>query len=296
MTGGAYASPAAMRDALERRLLDLHNSTRLPLDRLRKEAALQRLLARIAAVAPPGSWALKGGLAMIARVGDHARATADADATWRADHRHLRAMLDNASMVDLEDHFEFTIGQSRAIRGEGPEGGFRFPVVARLASRTFENLRIDVNIVPEDPRPTEKITLRNLFSFASVPAVVVPAITPEQQLAEKLHAYTRDYGRQENGRAKDLYDMLVIAQQLPLPARDELAGACRQTFELRQTAWPPVLRPPPRSWDMPWRTFTADYGIQFTSLDSAYDALVRFWQPVFAGSDTTWNADRWAWS
>jgi hypothetical protein len=85
MTGGAYASPAAMRDALERRLLDLHNSTRLPLDRLRKEAALQRLLARIAAVAPPGSWALKGGLAMIARVGDHARATADADATWRPD-------------------------------------------------------------------------------------------------------------------------------------------------------------------------------------------------------------------
>jgi hypothetical protein len=90
--------------------------------------------------------------------------------------------------------------------------------------------------------------------------------------------------------------MLVIAQQLPLPARDELAGACRQTFDLRQTAWPPVLRPPPRSWDRPWQTFTADYGIQFTSLDSAYDALVRFWQPVFAGSVTTWNADRWAWS
>jgi hypothetical protein len=29
-----------------------------------------------------------------------------------------------------------------------------------------------------------------------------------------------------------------------------------------------------------WQTFTADYGIQFTSLDSVYDALGMFWQPV----------------
>jgi len=285
-----------MRDALERRLLDLHNSTRLPLDRLRKEAALQRLLARIAAVAPPGSWALKGGLAMIARAGDHARATADADATWRADQRHLRAMLDNASMMDLEDHFEFTIGQSRAIRGEGPEGGFRFPVVARPASRTFENLRIDVNIVPEDPRPTEKMTLRNLSASRLFLLLSCPQLRRNSNSPRNCMPAPATTAIRRTGGLRIFYDMLVIAQQLPLPARDELAGACRQTFDLRQTAWPPVLRPPPRSWDRPWRTFTADYGIQFTNLDSAYDALVRFWQPVFAGSVTTWNADRWAWS
>jgi len=56
-----------MRAALEQRLRALHASTGLPLDRLRKEVALQRLLARIAAAAPDGSWALKGGIAMIAR-------------------------------------------------------------------------------------------------------------------------------------------------------------------------------------------------------------------------------------
>jgi hypothetical protein len=88
--------------------------------------------------------------------------------------------------------------------------------------------------------------------------------------------------------------MLVIAQQLPLPARDELAEACRQTFGLRRTAWPPALRPPPSSWDGTWRASAADYGIQFTSLDSAYDALAGFWQPVFAASGTSWHADRWA--
>ena len=103
MTGRAYASPAAMRTALEQRLRALHAATGLPLDRLRKESALQRLLARIAAEAPADSWALKGGIAMIARVGDHARATADADATWRTDRRQLRDMLDRACALDLAD-------------------------------------------------------------------------------------------------------------------------------------------------------------------------------------------------
>ena len=36
-----------MRTALEQRLRDRHSATKLPLDRLRKEVALQRLLARI---------------------------------------------------------------------------------------------------------------------------------------------------------------------------------------------------------------------------------------------------------
>jgi Nucleotidyl transferase AbiEii toxin, Type IV TA system len=109
----------------------------------------------------------------------------------------------------------------------------RFPVTARLASRIFEQIRLVVNIMTEDPRPIEDIMLRNLLDFADIPSVTVPAIKLDQQLAEKLHAYTRDYGRQQNGRAKDLYDMLVIAQELPLPAEAELAGACRHSWRRR---------------------------------------------------------------
>jgi hypothetical protein len=298
MTGQRYATPAAMRAALEQRLRERRNSTGLPLDRLRKEVALQRLLARIAAVAPAGSWALKGGMAMIARVDDRARATADADATWRAAHSGLLDALDRASALDLGDHFEFAIGQGKRIQGEGPEGGFRYPVNARLASRVFENLRIDINIVPEDPRPIEEVELRNLLDFADIPAVIVPAISLQQQLAEKLHAYTRSYGQQENGRAKDLYDMLIIAQKLPLPDLMELAAACRQTFILRETAWPPTLGPPPGFWAAAWQGFVDDYEIQFVGLGNAYDALSAFWLPVFAENEpaATWHADIWSWA
>ncbi len=298
MTAHPYPDSAAMRMALEQRLLARHRSTNLPLDRLRKEAALQRLLARIAVVAPANSWALKGGLAMIARVGDHARATSDADATWRLNHRLLRDMLDRAVSLDLADYFEFTVAEGKRIRGEGPEGGFRLPVMARLASKEFEQLRLDVNIVEEDPRPIELITLRNLLDFAGLPPVVVPAIRPEQQLAEKLHAYTRNYGGQENGRSKDLYDMLVIAQELPLPELGGLAVACGETFALRATAWPPTLKAPPSFWSTPWQGYVTDYGIQFKDIAAAYVALEVFWRPVFeaiSGAATTWDSEDWNW-
>jgi Nucleotidyl transferase AbiEii toxin, Type IV TA system len=298
MNGRTYASPTAMRAALEQRLLAQSRSAKLPLDRLRKEAAIQRLLARMAAEAPAGSWALKGGIAMIARVGDRARATSDADATWRADEQMLHDMLDRASVLDLNDNFEFIIGRGKPIQAEGPEGGLRFPVTARMASKVFEALRLDVNLVDHDPRPVEEITLRNLLAFAGIPPVTVPAIRPEQQLAEKLHAYTRDYGSQDNGRSKDLYDMLVIAQELTLPTKADLAAACRQTFALRATSWPPALGPPPESWAGAWNAYVADYGIQYRTLAAAYEALTAFWQPVIerTGSGAVWDAESWTWS
>jgi hypothetical protein len=56
-----YTDAAGLRRALEDRLKTRSAHSGMPLDRLRKEAALQRLLARIAVAAPEGSWALKGG-------------------------------------------------------------------------------------------------------------------------------------------------------------------------------------------------------------------------------------------
>jgi len=186
---------------------------------------MQRLLARVAAVAAPDSWALKGGLAMIARVRERARATADADATWRAGVAALTRILELAAGLDLGDHFEFTVAAPSAMQAEGPEHGLRFAVEARLDGRLFERLRLDLNIVSDDPRPVEVVRLRNLFEFAGFGAVAVPAIRTEQQLAEKVHAYTQVYSSGENSRAKDLYDMLVIAEQLPMPTISDLREA-----------------------------------------------------------------------
>lgn len=180
-----HRDATALRRSLETRLKTRSDHSGLPLDRLRKEAALQRLLARVAATAPNGSWALKGGLAMLARIGPRARVTADADATWRTTLAALHQMLEDAAESELDDHFEFLVGAGRPIRAEGPEGGLRFPVRCLLAGRPFETLRLDVNLVPTDPRPLDRVQLRNLFDFTDLPPVVVPAVRVEQQLAEK---------------------------------------------------------------------------------------------------------------
>jgi len=92
-----YEHPHSLRRALEDRLKTQARTSGLPLDRLRKEAAFERLLARFVVAAPEGSWALKGGLAMLARVGAHARTTADADTTWRADADQLQDTLARAA-------------------------------------------------------------------------------------------------------------------------------------------------------------------------------------------------------
>jgi len=56
-----YASSAAFRQALETRLRTQSIETGMPLVRLRKLIAFDRLLARLAE-AQPNAWVLKGGL------------------------------------------------------------------------------------------------------------------------------------------------------------------------------------------------------------------------------------------
>jgi predicted nucleotidyltransferase component of viral defense system len=294
-----YGSPAALRTALEEHLRRRANSTGTPLDRLRKEVAHQRLLARLVVVAPAGSWALKGGQALLARLGAQARATKDADATWRASLEHFDDILEAAIETDLDDGFRFEVAASRPMTAETDEGGLRYPVLALLDGREFERIQLDVNAVPDDPRPLDGVELRDLLDFAGIAPPRVPVIPIAQHLAEKLHAYTRDYGCRSNSRPRDLYDMLVIARSLPVPDLRALRATCRQTFALRATTWPPAMHAPPASWDVPWESYVRDHDIPWTDLKAAGEALASFWRPLLVneeGSDAAlWDAETWAW-
>jgi nucleotidyltransferase AbiEii toxin of type IV toxin-antitoxin system len=65
----------------------------------------------------------------------------------------------------------------------------------------------------------EHLTTPNLLAFAGIGPVTVKALRLEPQIAEKLHAYTRTYERdQPSSRAKDLVDLALIAALSPLKA------------------------------------------------------------------------------
>lgn len=294
-----YATTSALRAALEERLRRRAQDTGVPLDRLRKEVAHQRLLARLAVAAPPTSWALKGGLALIARLGDNARATRDADTSWRTQVDAVAEVIELAADTDLGDGFDFEVSAPRPLEAETDEGGLRYPVRALLDGREFERLQLDINVVPDDPRPIEQLRLRNLMGFAGIEAPQVPVVPPGQHLAEKLHAYTRKYAGGQSSRPRDLFDILVIARFIVIPPASVVQATCRQTFALRDTRWPPTLPAPPTTWTPQWSTYVADHGIPWTTLQQAYKALVPFWEPLLEGPGPgtwSWDADAWKWS
>lgn len=295
-----YQTGAAFRTALEQRLRTEAHASGTPLNRLRKDAAANRLLARLQHVAPD-AWALKGGLALITRIGLNVRGTRDADANWRGSVGDLDDALTAIEALDLHDWFSFEIGDARPLQGEGEEGALRYPVTARLDGRTFDQLHIDVNLVGlTDPRPVELVRAqRNPFAFIAEPPLEIPMITPSHQLAEKLHAYVRRYNENASSRAKDLFDMLVIADQVELPNGAELIIAVEQTFRLRATELPPDIPEPPADWAKPWDGFVTDYPLEWRDLSEAYDALRHFWEPILTGQAATrratWRPSRWRW-
>lgn len=94
----------------------------------------------------------------------------------------------------------------------------------------------------------------NLLEFAGVQGVEVSALAIEQHLAEKLHAYPREYaGGRPSARVKDLVDMGVIANMSAIDAA-KLAQAIKVIFTRRAAhAVPASLPVPPAEWATPWR-------------------------------------------
>lgn len=76
-----YASATAFRVALEDRLKPLAQEENIDLQRVRRQAAFDRLLCRLFAT-PDGPWLLKGGYAMELRL-KTARTTRDMDLALR---------------------------------------------------------------------------------------------------------------------------------------------------------------------------------------------------------------------
>jgi len=82
-----YGSAAAFRAAVEAKLRERARQLGVPAYVLRRQAGLERLMARLTALAP-GRWALKGGFALETRLGRRARVSLDLD----ADHLTLAAL------------------------------------------------------------------------------------------------------------------------------------------------------------------------------------------------------------
>jgi hypothetical protein len=254
------------------------------LQRLRRQVAFDRFLARLFQVGEPLAlpWALKGGYAMELRI-KAARTTKDIDLTMRGvlnpaekkdDKKNLAVLekLQEAAALRSDDFFVYTISEPISDLDAAPYGGARFPVEARLDGRVFVGFHLDVGIGDAVMEPLEVIEGRDWLGFAGIASPSLYIIPREQQFAEKLHAYTLPRKGAANTRVRDLVDMVLLIQSGTLD-KARVDEAIRLTFDRRGThTLPKALPKPPSDWKKPYDALAKECGLSGT-VDGAFAIL-----------------------
>lgn len=123
--------------------------------------------------------------------------------------------------------------------------------------------------------PYETLSGRDWLGFAGIAGANFPAVSPEEQFAEKLHAYTLPRTGQENTRVKDLIDLVLLIERTRLDTA-RLPKAIRETFQRRKTHdVPPALIPPPASWSGPFSEMAAECGLEL-DVDKHFTVVAQF--------------------
>jgi len=235
------------------------------------------LLARLVADAPE-NWLLKGGLALQLRLGQRSRTTQDIDLLLVRPLPNLHKALAQAATLDLKDWFEFEV--ALAVSPGVPGGGVRFLVISRLDGRAFERFHVDVGSGDPILELADPITTPPLLAFAGLPPTQVKCYPLTQQIAKKLHAYTRPRQHGDNSRVKDLVDFLLMSEMGTFSG-DVLLPAVAATFAARQTHPLPAALPlPPSAWEAPFHQQVQALDLGYLNLHDAFRAAGAFLNPV----------------
>jgi len=291
-----YKGGAAFRQALEQHLLDRSRQSGSSLVRLRKAVVFDRLLARLA-LAAPRRWVLKGALALDFRLGARTRTTKDMDLVRTDSEEAATTDLIAVQAVQLDDFFSFVIEKVGPPGDELEGAAMRYHVRAELGGRRFEDVIVDIAFSDPLGWQPDRIIATDLLEFAGIGPITVPVLPLEQHVAEKVHAYTKIYGRGHvSSRAKDLVDIVLVKQSMSLEA-SRLRAAFVGVFEgRRQHPLPNSLPPPPTEWTVPYRKLANEVGIS-TELRDGYLAAATFLDPVLSGrTEGKWDPKRERWS
>ena len=289
-----YQTGADFRRALEERLRTRSLNSGVSLARLRKVVAFDRFLVRLIQN-QPDQWILKGGFAIDLRMVNKARTTKDIDVLALAGNVDILTSLRSAGALDLGDWFSV---RSSARRGtdQNEIGNLRYHIHSLLDGRTFEEFHIDVGVGDPVIDPVDYLEGPSLLNFSGIQSTLIPCYPVTQQIAEKLHAYTRPHLSGESSRVKDFVDILLLAGFGRIdPYR--LLLAIQATFDTRNTHPIPLELPdPPVDWSRPYQKLASEVSLNFRTLEEANEAIKVFLNPLLRSEATQlWEPDRWSW-
>jgi hypothetical protein len=219
----------------------------------------------------------------------------DVDLYSAIEAHEIHGSLSKAISIEMGDWFTFTIG-APTVDQDNPVQSQRYPIVCMLDSRDFERFPIDINTSDVVIETAEIISFDPILEFAGIKPIQVPCYPISQQIAEKLHALTRTYQSGESTRAKDLIDILLLADHINLDGK-KLQNAIQNTFDARATHPLPEgeikLSPDLR---VIFARISRDLGLQYRDFDEALQALNLFITPVLESDQPgIWKSDLRDW-
>jgi hypothetical protein len=281
MSDNRFKTAMDFRKSLEARLQKEAKEKGVDLQRLRRQVAFDRLLARLF-LQPEPPFFLKGGYAMELRLAS-ARATKDIDLTYLQRGQKRENLSDDfilndlrsLAVTDLGDYFSYTLGTAELDLDNAPYGGARYPVSSFIDGKLFVRFHLDVGgdilVIP-----TEIFTTPNWLLFFGAPAPTIAMISLEQQFAEKIHAYTLPREARRNSRVKDLIDIILLMRMRVLD-RAKLAFAIHQVFKVRNTHALPVQLPrPPIEWVLPYAALAEECALE-KNIELAFDEIASLY-------------------
>ena len=129
--------------------------------------------------------------------------------------------------------------------------------------------------------PYVQLLGRDWLAFAGIHRAAFPAISSEEQFAEKLHAYTLPRLGRPNTRTKDLVDLCLLIETAGLD-RQPLAASIHDTFKRRKThPSPTTLSEPPSAWSRPFAEMAKECGLP-EEITPHFAAVQCFFQTIQA--------------
>jgi predicted nucleotidyltransferase component of viral defense system len=285
MRNSIFKNSQDFRKSLEMRLQKASKEKGIDLQRIRRQVAFDRLLARFFTPLETPFF-LKGGYAMELRLSS-ARATKDIDLTYLQRVKNqgdvLSALilsdLQKLASTDLGDYFSYALGEAQLDLDNAPYGGARYPVSTFIDGKLFVRFHLDVggDVLTSS---TETLTTPDWLNFCGISAPRVKIISIEQQFAEKIHAYTLPRGDKPNSRVKDLIDILLLMKMRTLNL-GTLNMNLQKVFKIRNThALPSQLPTPPLEWTQPYSNLAEECGLE-KNLSLAFQEIASFFSSPY---------------
>ncbi|MDO8395733.1 MAG: nucleotidyl transferase AbiEii/AbiGii toxin family protein [Dietzia sp.] len=217
----------------------------------RRRFVMSRFLARIFDADPHG-WVLKGGVGMMVRL-PHARYSHDIDLLVADDSVDPIDDLRRVARDHHLDHFRFELSRPRPISGDK---GTTVTVSAYLGGRQFDTFSIDL-VTSRRPLvgDIERHPLPRLIDTDDFPPEGPVQLYPlADQIADKLCALYETFGptRLPSGRFRDLVDLLLISEYLPIDLAPTVDAVERERDLRGISDMPDTLVSPGPAWTTQW--------------------------------------------